>query len=96
MRSERLAVTVDSLIKVVQNESAEAAELTYKGCESLIRRFMDYFKLSVRQTTGTSGFREDQTAENRLAECESVCRRFRQIIVERGREGPRFIGHTVG
>ena len=37
MRSEREPVTVDSLIQITQKESKEAAELTYKGCESLIR-----------------------------------------------------------
>ena len=83
MRSERLAVTVDSLIGIARNECAEVLELSHEGRISLIRRFMSYFKLSIRETTDTSGFREEQASEDQLELCETFRRRFRQIIAQK-------------
>ena len=54
MRSERLAVTVDSLIGIARNECADVLELSHEGRISLIRRFMSYFKLSMSKLQRTS------------------------------------------
>lgn len=63
LRLNRELVTVDRLIGLAQEEDDSIKELSLKGKISLIRRFMTYFKLSIRETTGTSGFREEQASE---------------------------------
>ena len=83
MRVERLAVTVDLLIRIACAECPEVLELSDKGRTSLIRRFMDFFGLSIRCTTGTSGFRQEQATDDQLANCEAFRRRFKQIIVQK-------------
>ena len=83
MRVERLAVTVDLLIRIACAECPEVLELSDKGRTSLIRRFMDFFGLSIRCTTGTSGFRQEQATDDQLANCEASRRRFKQIIVQK-------------
>ena len=76
-------MTVDLLITIACEERLELLELSNKGRESLIRRFLDFFRLTIRQTTGTSGFREEQATEDQLQDCETFRRRFKQIIVQK-------------
>ena len=83
MGSQKLAVTVDYLVGIAREGSPEVQELSYRGSVSLIRRFIDFFRLSIREGIGTSGFRKDQTTEAQVEERDAFIRRIKQIIVER-------------
>ena len=82
-RSERRAVTVDALVGIAENEDESIRNLSSKGKQSLIRRFMSHFNLSIREITGTSGFREEQASEEQRELRDSFIRHFKRIIVDK-------------
>lgn len=82
-RAERQPVTVESLIQVAEAESDEVATLTYKGKVSLIHRFMELFGLSIREITGTSGYRDEQANEQQIEAKERFIREFKRKIIEK-------------
>lgn len=79
-RLDRRAVTVEYLINVAIAVDPSVQSLTYSGQKSLIRRFMDCFKLSIREVTGTSGSSEEQMQEEEKAIIESFKDEYRRII----------------
>ena len=83
MRLSRQPVTIDLLVQIAQAECDEVKNLTNKGQISLVRRFMDLFRLSVREVTGTSGFREEQADSVQLEERDKFLRDFKRLIVEK-------------
>jgi len=83
MRSERQPVTVDVLIQIAQAESSEIEGLSHKGKVSLIRRFMDLYDLSIREITGTAGWREEQGTEEDIESRDGFVRLFKQTIIEK-------------
>ena len=80
-RIEREAITVERLISIALEAEESIAELSDKGKKSFIRRFMDYFKLSIREITGTRGFREEQATEEEKEEIGTFKRDLMRIIV---------------
>jgi hypothetical protein len=83
LRLNRRVVTVELLIEIAEEEHAPISELKPKSKVSLIRRFMEYFNLSIRQITGTAAFREEQATNDELEARESFLREFKRIIVDR-------------
>lgn len=80
MRLDRRAVTVDHLIHVSRAVDPSIQQLTYSGQKNIIYRFMEFFKLSVRQVTGTSASTEEQMEEEQAAMIESFKEEYRRLI----------------
>ena len=83
MRSNKEPVTVYQLIHLAEVESTEIGSLTNKGKMSLIWRFMEQFNLSIRETTGSVGFREEQANEDQNEARNSFLRVFKTTIIEK-------------
>jgi len=77
MRLNRQQVTVEHLIQTDQSESDEVAGLSHKGKISLIHQFMTLFDLSIREITGTEGFR---AKEEEIEARETFLSKFKQTI----------------
>ena len=83
LRFEKKSVTVELLIEVAKAECPTVSTLSSKGQTSLICRFMEQFNLSIREITGTSGFREEQASETQKEEIGSFIRHFKQTVVQK-------------
>lgn len=79
-RQERRAITVNYLISQALKEEPSIRHLSPSGQKSLIARFMEYFKLSIREITGFSGARPEQLSEEQKTSIEEFKREYRRLI----------------
>ena len=80
LRQERKAITVESLISLAIAVDPSLQQMTFSGQKSMIRRFMECFKLSVRQVTGTAAANEDQMAEEEKTAIDSFKAEYHRIV----------------